>query len=201
MRVPRNLDYLFYNCPVLVEFLWFVVDSVWNLSVSLLLCVKVDFGCYQFVVQRWRIPLQNGYLLLSIAALHGIIILSLWIELIERSVVIIHSDSWIFCLIISPLVKLRLLVGLRPPSNSFIISFCLTLTTESLSDPVQNTTPEGILSKCWCSLILTLTTSMGIWDGAGAAKSWFLVLQLSCSPPLSFWLLFLPLRVRVSSSR
>ena len=56
--------------------------------------------------------------------------------------------------------------------NSFILSFCLTITTASLSDPVQNTTPEGILSLCWCSLVLALITSMGTWDGAGATRSW-----------------------------
>ena len=61
--VPRNVDLLLYNCPVLVEFLWFLVDSLWNLSVSLFLCVKVDSGCFWIVVLNWRIPQQNGNLL------------------------------------------------------------------------------------------------------------------------------------------
>ena len=39
-----------------------------------------------------------------------------------------------------------------------------------LSSTVQDTTPEGVLSQCWCSLTLTLTTSIGIWDGAGVTK-------------------------------
>ena len=34
--------------------------------------------------------------------------------------------------------------------NSFILSLCLTITTTSQSDPVQTTTPEGVLSQCWC---------------------------------------------------
>ena len=42
----------------------------------------------------------------------------------------------------------------------------------SLPTAVQNTTPEGVLSKCWCSPTLTLTTSIGIWQGAGVTKSW-----------------------------
>ena len=45
--------------------------------------------------------------------------------------------------------------------NSFILSFCLTITTASLSDPVPNTTPDLVLSKCWCSL--TLTHSLPQW--------------------------------------
>ena len=36
--------------PVLVEFVWFVVNCLWNLSVSLFLCAKIDFGCSWFVI-------------------------------------------------------------------------------------------------------------------------------------------------------
>ena len=60
--VPRNVDPVLYKCPVLVEFLWIVVNYLWNLSVSLFLCSKVDFGCSSFVVQNWRIPPQHGNL-------------------------------------------------------------------------------------------------------------------------------------------
>ena len=35
VRVPRNLDSFFYDCLVLVEFLWFVVRCLWILSVRL----------------------------------------------------------------------------------------------------------------------------------------------------------------------
>ena len=52
----------------------------------------------------------------------------------------------------------RLLDGLRPPSTSLILSLRLTM-------------PAGPLSECWCSLPLTVTTSIGIWHGAGATKS------------------------------
>ena len=108
-------------------------------------------------------------------------ILSLPTELIERSVLNICRDSRIICLFLSPLVLLRPLVGLRPPSrNWLILSLCLSITTATLSDPVPNTTPEGILSLCWCSLILTHTTSMGIWDGAGATRSWLNIVSLPC---------------------
>ena len=92
-----------------------------------------DSGHCWFVSQNRRIPLQNGNLLFRIEVLHGIIILSLRIKLIERSVLIIHSDSWIFSLISCPLVPLRPVVGLRPPSNSFILAFRLTIPAASLS--------------------------------------------------------------------
>ena len=55
----------------------------------------------------------------------------------------------------------------------------------SLSAAVQDTTPCGVLSQCWCSLTLTLTTSMSTWDGAGATKSWSSVVSLSCSCGIS----------------
>ena len=46
------------------------------------------------------------------------------------------------------------LVGLRPPfvshSFSFILPFRLTTATVSHSAAVQDTTPEGVLSLCWC---------------------------------------------------
>ena len=64
------------------------------------------------------------------------------------------------------------MVGLRPPSNSFILSFRLTRPAASLPAAVQNTTPEDVLSQCWCSLTLAHTTSVGIWHSAGATKSW-----------------------------
>ena len=96
------------------------------------------------------------------------IILSMPTDVIEHSVSSISSDSMLICLFISLLVPLRPLVGLRPPSNSFILSFRLTMLAA-----VQNTTPEGVPSKCWCSLTLTLATSMCTLDGAGATKSWF----------------------------
>ena len=90
---------------------------------------------------------------------------------------------------LSPTVPLRPLVGLRPASKfasfshsfSFILSFRLTMPAVSLPAAVQNTTPEGVLSLCGCSLAVTLTTSIGIWHGAGATKSWSSVVSLSCS--------------------
>ena len=59
------------------------------------------------------------------------------------------------------------------------LSFRLTMPAVSLSAAVQDTTPAAVLSWCWCSLTLAITTHMGLWDGAGATRSWFLVLQLS----------------------
>ena len=53
-------------------------------------------------------------------------------------------------------------------SLEFTLSLCLLCLC--LSSTVQDTTAGGVLSSCGCSLTLTLTTSMGIWDGAGATK-------------------------------
>ena len=99
--VPWNIDPLFWKCPVLVEFLWFVFNYIRNLSTSLFLCANIEFGCYWFVLQNWRIPHQNGNRLLRIEALHGTSILSLQIELIERSVFIILGNSSVIYLIIA----------------------------------------------------------------------------------------------------
>ena len=121
---------MFIPCCTTVLFLPTFFDfSSTTFEISLCLCAKVDLGYCWFVVPNGRIPLQNGNLLLRIEALHGIIILYVQIELIEGLVLIIHSDSRILCLIISPLVPLRALVGLRPPSKtpafSHSVSLCL----------------------------------------------------------------------------
>ena len=105
--------------------------------------------------------------------------LSLPIELIECSVLIIHSDSLITCMIMSSLVPLRPLASLcREFLHSLIPPYshcCIALRS------ARNTIPEGVFSSCGCSLTLTLTTSRGIWHGAGATKSWSSNLSLSCS--------------------
>ena len=94
-----------------------------------------------------------------------------------------------FCVLISSSLSLMLscivpkflLVPLRPPSNFFIHSLALSLSTRS----VQDTTPECVLSLCWCSLVLAPTTSKGIWHSAGATISWSRVVSLSCSCRIS----------------
>ena len=144
-------------CTTILFFLSNFFDlslTAFELSVSSLLCANTDSNCFWFVVQNWKIPPQNGNLLLRIETLHGIIILSLRIELIERSVLLIHCDCWICSLTISPLVPLNPVVGLRPPSiiNSLCNAASLTLCISLCS--VQNTTPKCILSECWCSLSL-----------------------------------------------
>ena len=90
-----------------------------------------------------------------------------------------HNLLWIFD-DLSVQISLEFTTPFGRPSasfeNSWILSLCLTITIASPCDPVQNTTPEGILSKCWCSLSLwhthTHTTTIGIWDVAGATRSW-----------------------------
>ena len=94
--------------------------------------------------------------------MYAIIMLSLRMELTERSVLIIHSESRIFCVVISSIISLHPLVGLRPPfkitqlsyigshSLSSFLSFCLTMPAVSLPGPVAYTTPASVLSQCWC---------------------------------------------------
>ena len=67
------------------------------------------------------------------------------------------------------------LYSLTPPHYACCISLC----------SVQDTIEEGVLSLCWCSLTLMLTTSIGIWKGVGAMKSWSSVVPLSCSCRIS----------------
>ena len=50
--VRRNVNLLLTDYAVLVEFLRFFVNYIRNLSIPLLLCVKVDFDCSLFVAQN-----------------------------------------------------------------------------------------------------------------------------------------------------
>ena len=104
------------------RFSFIFFNFIRTLCICLFLGAKVDYACSWLVVQNWWIPSQNGKPLLRIEALHGIVILSMPINRIERSVLMIPSDSWVVCLIISPSLLLRPVVGLRPPSK--IPSFC-----------------------------------------------------------------------------
>ena len=118
------------------------------------------------------------------------IILRLLTDLIELSLLSICDHSWIFCLFICvslsffyrytvplrrPSASLDFLHSLTPPDYTFRISLC----------SVQDTTPNGVLSQCGCCLTLTLITSIGIWQGAGATKSWYSLVSLSCSSRIS----------------
>ena len=83
--------------------LWLLVNvSSFDLSLFLAfpLHSNVDSACYCLVIKNWRILPQNGNLLLRIESLYGIIILPLRDDMICPSVVIICSESWIFCLLI-----------------------------------------------------------------------------------------------------
>ena len=66
--VPWNSDPLLYNCPAFVDVLWFLINCIKNLSISLFFCAKVDSGCSWFVVQNWQIPSRNSNFLLIIEA-------------------------------------------------------------------------------------------------------------------------------------
>ncbi len=60
--VQWNVDPLLWNCLVLVEFLRIIFHYLWNLSVSLLLCVKVALGCWKLknASIKWQSPSQIG---------------------------------------------------------------------------------------------------------------------------------------------
>ena len=88
-RLPWNSDPFLYNRRLLVDFLWFLIKYLWNISISLFLCATVDFGCSWFVDQNWTISLQNGNLLLMFEELNSKVNLSLPTVLIQRSVFII----------------------------------------------------------------------------------------------------------------
>ena len=147
--------------------------------------MNVYYGCSWLVVHNWKNSSTKWQSSFRIKVLHGINIVSLRMKLVERSVLIIHSASWIFCLIISPLVSLPLwsafgflrkfLHSVTPPYYAYRISL----------RSVQDTTPCGVLSLCRCSLTLTLTISIGICYNAGATKSWSSVVSLSCSCRIS----------------
>ena len=132
------------------------------LNLSLLLAFplywNVDSGCCWFVVQNRIIPPQNGILLEK---------LSSWTE-----------ESFFPC-------KMTWFALWRWSSAETVgYSVCASVHLY-LSSTVHETTPEGILSSCGCSLTLTLTTSIGIWHAAGATKSWSSVASLSCSGRIS----------------
>ena len=187
------------------------------------LCLSVptcDSRLWLFLIRRstlknsstkWQSPGR-------IDALHRIIVLFSQMELIERSVLVIHCDSWRISLFISPSVPLRPSVDLRPPSYYFILSLRLTMPAVFFWAAVWDTIPEGILSWCWCSLTQTLTTSIGIrhsegatkgvtsptvhrdiWHVAGATKSWLhcaifkksfaLIKNASRQPKFSIWMI------------
>ena len=96
---------------------------------------------------------QMAISFIDLKNLNSKINLSLPIDLIERSVLIIPCNCWVVCLSISPLVPLRPLVGLRPPLTFFVISLHLTMPTVSLSVLSKTQLQEALffLSSCWCS--------------------------------------------------
>ena len=139
------------SLAVKLSFSWFNFfewsSTAFSIAVSLFLCAKVDFGCCWFVVQNRKIPSDNGNLLLRFEELTSKIILSLPIDRIECLVLNSHSDSWVVCLFISPLIPLRPVVGLRPPSKipSFSYSDWQSLLQISTFCPEHNTRIRSLL--------------------------------------------------------
>ena len=86
------------------------------------------------------------------------------------------SLPWFHCAFWSAFGLLRkFLHSVTPPHYACCIPLC----------SVQDTTPEGVLCSCGCSLTLALTTSTGVCHSAVATKSWFSVVSMSCSWQIS----------------
>ena len=178
VRVPRNLDSLLYNCPVLDCFPSVISSRLTMNSVCFsptpvqLLTVLVD--CW-FEIEEFF-----NKLAISSSEFQRQIIFSQKTDGIRASVLNIWSHSFLFSLLISSSLSLMLscavpnlhLVPLGStalfgrPSASLEFLHSLSLSMRS----VQDTTPEGVLSSCGYSLTLTLTTSVGTWYGAGVMK-------------------------------
>ena len=165
-------------------------STTFEISLFLFLCAKVDFGCSWFVVQNWRIPLWNSDLLLRFEQLKNKSFfpceLNGFSAQFSLFTLILGYFAWwslpsFHCALWSAFGLLRkFLHSLTLPHYTFRISL----------RSVQDTTPEGVLSSCGRPLTLTLNTSIGIWHGAGATKSWSSVLSMFCSWLISVNFLF-----------
>ena len=103
-----------------------------------------------------------------IEALHGVIILALRIELIKRSVLIIHSNSCIFYRMIYPLVPIRPLS--RIPSLCHSVSLYLLYCSQFC--PRHNSSRRSLFMRVSRKEWPVPSAHRGIWHGAGATKSW-----------------------------
>ena len=144
---------------------------------------NIGSGRCWLMIQNWRIAPQNSDPLLRIEVLHGLVILALEIELIERSVLIISSNSWIFWLVLSSLDPLCPLVGFRPPSKIPSFSHSASLSLLHLYRTLSKTQFQKAFSL-YAGVTIEVNspaTPRGIQHSAGARKSWFLIQQLSFS--------------------
>ena len=98
--VPRNVHPLSRNCHFLVEFLWFLINCIENLSNSLfrgrrlnLVVLHSLFKIEEFL-HKMAISLKSGQVKQNNQS-------PLQTDLIEHSVLSICDDSWVFCLYIS----------------------------------------------------------------------------------------------------
>ena len=135
-------------------FLWFYLNYMWNLSLSVLLYAKVDF--WLFLICRWKlknfstqwqsscqnitVKEQNQSLLVSrndwtLFSKYQLWLLSSWW---------VHLSLGFTMALWSAFGLLRLLS----------ISHSSRYHSASLSAAVQDTAPEGVLSQCWCHEIL-----------------------------------------------
>ena len=97
--VLRNVNLLLYNSPILIEYVWFVFNYIWNLSFSLILCCG---WLWLFLIRYSKLENSSTKWLSCwrIVELNRRIILPLPEDMICPSVVIICSDSWVLCLLI-----------------------------------------------------------------------------------------------------
>ena len=174
MTVVIIVDSLLYNYLVVDSFVSFVFDWLWILSISLKF--RFNRGLFLLIagstlknsLTKWqspqlRIPETNHsfsekwhplvpQFCLFDHTVSCFVCSSLHLRL-SFSVAHVRSSTWFHCALWSAFGLLRKFL------HSLILSH---YHSASLYDPVQNTTLEGVLSLCWCSLTLTLTNSTGI---------------------------------------
>ena len=138
--------FLYFSVPQCEGWLWLLFDLLfenWTNS-----CRK-----WQSPSQIWLVEQQN----------HAFSCQLNWFAVLEFS--LFTSNSWIVCDWSSPpLIPLCPLAGLRPPSKipSFSHSASLSLLHLYRTLP-QNTTPDLVLSQCWCSLTVTHTQPQWVY--------------------------------------
>ena len=191
MTVVVILESCLCNCSVVNSFLSFVFDWLCTLSISLQFLIKrwlhllIAGLKMKNSLTKWQSPPQNSrdksfFLgkLTGFAPQFSMVDHTLFCSVCSSAHLLICLPCSVAQFHLVPL-DFTAPFGrpsgrrLRPPSNFFVHSL--------FARSVQDTTPEYVLSLCWCSLILTLTTSMGIWHSAGATKSWSSLVSWSCS--------------------
>ena len=132
-------------------------------------CAEVELGCSSFVVPNWRIPSQNGNLLLRFEQSKNKIIVSLPIDRMDCSL----HDIWSYCWLVFPFI-----------SPSFYCALWSAFGLPRISSFSHSTSLRLLLIKTQLQKAFSLSAGVtkgvtspaahrSIWHSAGATKSWF----------------------------